>query len=142
MYEREVGQYYRGQLYRTDLLPVPDYVLRCLRAQQRAGKEALVNFLDGSYLGDGVTSLRAHLERELAQLAQLEPETARAERAGSKGPAAGSKGPAAGSRGGPGAGSRGVVEERPVAELEGDGKGSGAAAVVWPAEELAAFLSK
>ena len=66
VYEEEVGQYYAGALYRDDLLPVPQYVLRCLRAQRLAGTEALANFLDASVLGDGRTTLRAHLCSELA----------------------------------------------------------------------------
>lgn len=64
LYQLEVGQYYQGRLYRTDLLPVPSYVLLCARAHQRAGAAALTNFLDGSFLGDG-TPLRSYLEGEL-----------------------------------------------------------------------------
>ena len=66
-YDQEVGQFYRGALYRNDLLPVPDYVVRCLRAQRAAGADAVANFLDVSYLGDGETTLRAHLLAELAE---------------------------------------------------------------------------
>lgn len=54
-----VGRFYTGRLYRSDILPVPLYVLRCLRAHAAAGSAA--NFLDASFLGDGHTSLREHL---------------------------------------------------------------------------------
>ena len=58
-WEKLVGRFYRGSLYRSDLLPVPSYVLRCLRAHAAAASVA--NFLDASFLGDGHTSLREHL---------------------------------------------------------------------------------
>lgn len=60
----QVGQYYEGELYRADLLPVPSYLLRCLRAHARAGPQALANFLDASYLGNG-TLLREYLLKTL-----------------------------------------------------------------------------
>ena len=65
VYEREVGQHYRGRLYRDDLLPVPSYLYRCAKAHALAGDAALGNFLEASFLGDGTTSLRAYLSREL-----------------------------------------------------------------------------
>jgi hypothetical protein len=64
-YQDAVGQYYQGALYRADLLPVPAYVMLCLRAQRKAGADVLANFLDGSFLGDGRTTLREHLTAEL-----------------------------------------------------------------------------
>lgn len=64
-YQDAVGQYYQGALYRADLLPVPAYVMLCLRAQRKAGGDVLANFLDGSFLGDGRTTLREHLTAEL-----------------------------------------------------------------------------
>ena len=64
-YEAAVGRYYAGALYRDDLLPVPAYTMRCLRAHERAGRRALANLLDESFLGDGVTTLRQHLHSEL-----------------------------------------------------------------------------
>ena len=64
-WEEEVGQYYRGRLYREDLYPVPSYLLRCLRAHRLAGPAALANFLETSYLGDGVTGLMEHIEAVL-----------------------------------------------------------------------------
>jgi len=71
-FHEAVGQYYAGKLYRSDILPVPAYVMGCLRAQRQAGPEAMANFLDASFLGDGSTTLRAHLRMELA----AEPEDA------------------------------------------------------------------
>ena len=68
MYEREVGQYYGGRLYRDDLLPVPSYLYRCAKAHAFAGDEALINFFETSFLGDNTTSLRAYLERELGAI--------------------------------------------------------------------------
>ena len=65
-YRDEVGQWYpAGEIYRPDLLPVPSYVLRCVRAHRVAGPAALANLLDASFLGDGETSLRAQLRQEL-----------------------------------------------------------------------------
>ena len=64
-YQDAVRQHYQGALYRADLLPVPAYVMLCLRAQRKAGTDVLANFLDGSFLGDGRTTLREHLTAEL-----------------------------------------------------------------------------
>ncbi len=44
---------------------MPAYVLRCLRAHAAAGPSALRSFLDDSFLGDGATSLCAHLRAEI-----------------------------------------------------------------------------
>ena len=67
VFAREVGQHYAGRLYRADVLPVPSYVLRCMRAQRAAEPEgALRNFLDTSFLGDGRTTLREWLGAEVA----------------------------------------------------------------------------
>jgi hypothetical protein len=65
VYHTHVGQFYSGQLYRHDLLPVHAYLMRCLRAHRAAGPAALANFLDRSFLGDGVTPLRVYLRAEL-----------------------------------------------------------------------------
>ena len=67
-YAAAVGRFYGGELYREDALPVPSYVLRCLRAQRAAAPAALQNFLDASYLGDGATPLRSWLEAEVARM--------------------------------------------------------------------------
>ena len=55
-----------ASIYRDDLLPVPAYVLRCVRAHRVAGGDVLANLLDHSFLGDGQTTLRAHLRSELS----------------------------------------------------------------------------
>lgn len=65
VYHTHVGQFYSGELYRSDLLPVHSYMMRCLRAHRVAGPAALANFLDRSFLGDGATSLREYLCAEL-----------------------------------------------------------------------------
>jgi hypothetical protein len=76
-YHEEVGAFYSGsRIYRDDLLPVPSYVLRCVRAQRRAGRAYLDNLLSFSFLGDGRTTLRAHLQHELAGPPSLPPPTA------------------------------------------------------------------
>lgn len=69
-YHTHVGQFYTGKLYRNDLLPVHSYMMRCLRAHRRAGRQALVNFLEQSFLGDGATPLRDYLEIELEAFGQ------------------------------------------------------------------------
>lgn len=61
-YHEQVGQYYDGRLYRDDCLPVPSYLIRCMRAHAAAG--TVGNFLDASFLGDGRTTLRAHAQAE------------------------------------------------------------------------------
>ncbi|GGO83280.1 hypothetical protein GCM10011348_26670 [Marinobacterium nitratireducens] len=62
-YHRRVGQYYRGPLWRDDILPFPRYLSFCLRAAAEQGPGILDNFLDSSFLADGETSLRDYLAR-------------------------------------------------------------------------------
>mmetsp|Transcript_43676 Transcript_43676/g.116736 ORF Transcript_43676/g.116736 Transcript_43676/m.116736 type:complete len:191 (+) Transcript_43676:150-722(+) len=64
MYFSEVGQYYSGKLYRTDIFPVPRYLALVLRAHESLGADYADNFLDSSFLADGATSLRAYLQTE------------------------------------------------------------------------------
>ena len=68
VYHEEVGQYYPppAEIYRADLLPVPQYVLRIVRAHRLVGPAFVANLLDATFLGDGITSLRAYLADELA----------------------------------------------------------------------------
>lgn len=69
LWQQEVGQYYDGGLiYRDDLLPVPSYLQRCLKAFQPLGEESLDNFLDQSFLGDGETTIRAYIARGGAEM--------------------------------------------------------------------------
>ena len=68
MWQEEVGQFYSGShIYRDDLLPVPHYLQRCLRAYAGIGQESLANFVDCSFLGDGTTSIRSYLEQNPEQ---------------------------------------------------------------------------
>lgn len=60
-YERRVGQFYRGRIWRDDLLPFPMYLDFCLDAARTHGPAVVDNFLDTSYLADGVTTIRAYL---------------------------------------------------------------------------------
>ena len=64
-YHEQVGQHYDGLLYREDLLPVPAYMFKCLRAHAAVG--TVDNFLDASFLGDGRTSLREYICNEIAR---------------------------------------------------------------------------
>lgn len=64
-YELRVGRYYKGALWRDDILPFPRYLAFCLQAASSQGEEVLNNFLDSSYLADGVTNIRTHLQQSL-----------------------------------------------------------------------------
>ncbi len=74
-YQRRVGRYYGGRLWRDDLLPYPRYLGFCLQAAASHGPEVLDNFLTTSYLADGVTTLQAYLQANPALAAQcLKPQ--------------------------------------------------------------------
>ena len=60
-YQRRVGQYYQGPLWREDILPFPRYLFFCLQAAATQGAEVVDNFLDSSYLADDVTTLRVYV---------------------------------------------------------------------------------
>jgi len=59
-YQRRVGQYYTGPLWRSDILPNPRYLAFCLQAAATQGERVLQNFLDTSFTADG-RSLRCYL---------------------------------------------------------------------------------
>lgn len=61
-YDRRVGQFYSGKIWRDDILPFPRYLAFCLQAAQGQGENVLDNFLDHSYLADGVTPIRAYIQ--------------------------------------------------------------------------------
>lgn len=61
-YERRVGRYYRGPLWRRDILPNPRYLAFCLQAAASQGPEVLDNFLDTSFTADG-RALRVYLQQ-------------------------------------------------------------------------------
>lgn len=61
-YHNRVGQFYSGQIWRDDILPFPRYLAFCLQAAERQGKEVLDNFLDSSFLADGITNIRTYLQ--------------------------------------------------------------------------------
>lgn len=77
MYHDEVGRFYSGALYRRDILPIPAYTLRCLRAYAALGAAHIDNFLDASFLGDERTSLRVHLRDVLGGVSEAADEQAR-----------------------------------------------------------------
>lgn len=62
-YEQRVGQYYRGALWRDDILPFPPYLVFCLQSAEGAGAEVLGNFMDTTFLSDGLTSIRQYLQQ-------------------------------------------------------------------------------
>jgi hypothetical protein len=61
-YQRRVGQYYQGPLWRRDILPNPRYLGFCLQAAASQGSAVLDNFLDTSFTADG-RSLRVYLHQ-------------------------------------------------------------------------------
>ena len=60
-YELRVGQYYRGAIWRNDILPFPRYLAFCLQSAATQGQAVLDNFLDSSFLADGITPIREYL---------------------------------------------------------------------------------
>lgn len=61
-YHRRVGQFYSGPLWREDILPFPRYLAFCLQSAATQGDLVLDNFLDTTFLADGVTSIRQHID--------------------------------------------------------------------------------
>lgn len=59
-YQRRVGQYYAGPLWRRDILPNPRYLAFCLQSAATQGESVLQNFLDTSFTADG-RSVRQYL---------------------------------------------------------------------------------
>lgn len=59
-YQRRVGQYYTGPLWRQDILPNPRYLAFCLQSAASQGDRVLQNFLDTSFTADG-RSVRRYL---------------------------------------------------------------------------------
>ena len=55
-YETEVGQYYQGALYRTDVLPVRPYLQDAIEAYRAKGPEFLTNLLESSFLGGALAA--------------------------------------------------------------------------------------
>ncbi|MBY4676354.1 gamma-glutamylcyclotransferase [Marinobacterium arenosum] len=62
-YQQRVGQYYGGALWRDDILPFPRYLAFCLQAAAENGADVLGNFLDTSFLADGITSIRQYVSQ-------------------------------------------------------------------------------
>lgn len=58
-YQRRVGRWYAGPIWRDDILPYPPYLRHCLRAAEGQGLRD--RFLDSTFLADGVTTLRDYL---------------------------------------------------------------------------------
>ena len=61
-YHRRVGRYYGGAIRRDDVLPFPTYLAHVIRAVRGVSDAAYQDFLDTTWLADGVTPLRAYLD--------------------------------------------------------------------------------
>lgn len=62
-YFDRVGQYYKGLLWRDDILPYPRYLAFCLQAAAGQSPAVLDNFLDHTFLADGETSIRTYISQ-------------------------------------------------------------------------------
>ena len=60
-YDRRVGRFYSGKIWRDDILPFPVYLRHRVNASTNCDYETLDNFLNTSYLADGVTSIKRFL---------------------------------------------------------------------------------
>lgn len=65
-YQRRVGQFYDGVIWRDDILPFPRYLAFCLKAASTQGLHVLDNFLDSSFLADGETTIRNYVAQHPA----------------------------------------------------------------------------
>lgn len=63
-YDRRVGRFYSGRIWRDDILPFPTYLKHCIAAAHTHGELVRDNFLDTTYLADGVTSIRSYMKRD------------------------------------------------------------------------------
>jgi hypothetical protein len=61
------------RVWRDDVLPCRVYLRHCVLAAQGLGPEAHASFLDGTYLADRVTSVRAYLAQRPEILQELPP---------------------------------------------------------------------
>ncbi len=61
-YERRVGRFYEGALWRDDVLPCPPYLEACLEAARSLGPRVYDDFCRTSFLADGRTTIEAWLE--------------------------------------------------------------------------------
>ena len=60
-YHSRVKQYYKGKIWRNDVLPHTEYLCHCLKAAQQHGEDVYQNFISTSYLSDGVTPIAVYL---------------------------------------------------------------------------------
>lgn len=73
LYTTAVGQWYDGVLWgRPDILPGRPYLRACLRAARNGG--CFDNFVDTTFLADGVTSIRSYIESDRDASSWLEEE--------------------------------------------------------------------
>jgi len=62
LWEEEVGQFYNGTcIYRTDILPIPNYLMRVRDAYASVSSEFKDHYLDTTYLGNATTTLREYI---------------------------------------------------------------------------------
>lgn len=57
-YHHYVGQYYSGAIWRNDILPFPVYLNHCLTATLTHGEAVYENFINTTYLANGVTTIK------------------------------------------------------------------------------------
>lgn len=62
-YQRRVGQFYGGKIWRDDIFPNRTYLGHCLRAATSQGQHVLENFKTSTFLADGETTLAQYLAR-------------------------------------------------------------------------------
>ena len=60
-YELRVGRFYRGKIWRDDILPFPVYLKHCIQAASSHGTGVYENFIRTSFLADGVTTIEEYI---------------------------------------------------------------------------------
>ncbi|KAH7300482.1 hypothetical protein KP509_24G064500 [Ceratopteris richardii] len=59
---KNYGRYGIDKIWRDDILPCRAYLRHCVLAAKNLGSEVYENFLDHTFLGDRLTTIRQHLE--------------------------------------------------------------------------------
>eukprot|EP00899_Mesostigma_viride_P001968 jgi/Mesvir1/11772/Mv00139-RA.1 len=72
-YHHHYGQYGIETIWRDDILPCRTYLRHCVLAARSLGDAAYASFLDGTFLGDRVTTIRQHLLTNPSIMDELPP---------------------------------------------------------------------
>lgn len=72
---RRYGQFGVERIWDDGLLPCRTYLRHCVLAATSLGPAALDNFLDTTFLGDRVTTIRQHLRNDPSIMEELPPES-------------------------------------------------------------------